>query len=133
MSSIRQLILDSSWIDIKQDPERWDEEKEILENKMKRALYLLEKLEFIKREFNHTRVFATSKNIKTLSEWINIIYDIPYLSDDDKDSAIEILKLILSWSVICVEEIPDKTWLNQYKVRGLVNVLQSLKLIYMIQ
>ena len=129
MSSIRQLILDSSWIDIKQDPERWEEEKEILENKMKRALYLLEKLEFIKREFNHTRVFATSKNIKSLSEWIEIINNVSYLSDEDKDSAIEILKLIVSWRVICVEEIPDQTWLNQYKVRGLINVLQGLKLI----
>jgi hypothetical protein len=96
MSSIKQLILDSSWIDIKQDPERREEEKEILENKMKRTLYLLEKLEFIKREFNHTRVFATSKNIKTLSEGIGVINNIPYLSDEDKDSAIEILKLIIS-------------------------------------
>ena len=63
---------------------------------MKRTLYLLEKLEFIKREFNHTRVFAISKNIKTLSEGIGVINNIPYLSDEDKDSAIEILKLIIS-------------------------------------
>lgn len=96
---------------------------------MKRTLYLLEKLEFIKREFNHTRVFATSKNIKTLSEGIGVINNIPYLSDEDKDSAIEILKLIISWRIICVEEIPDQIWLNQYKVRWLINVLQSLKLI----
>lgn len=129
MSSIKQLILDSSWIDIKQDPERREEEKEILENKMKRTLYLLEKLEFIKRKFNHTRVFATSKNIKTLSEGIGVINNIPYLSDEDKDSAIEILKLIISWRIICIEEIPDQIWLNQYKVRWLINVLQSLKLI----
>ena len=129
MSSIKQLILDSWRIDIKQDPERREEEREILENKMKRALYLLEKLEFIKREFNHTRVFATSKNIKSLSEWVDIINNIKNLSDEDKDSAIEILKLIISWRVICVEDIPDQTGLNQYKVRGLIYLLQNLKLI----
>ncbi len=128
MSSIRQLILDAWWIDIKQDPERWEEEKEIFENKMKRAIYLLEKLDFIKRDFNHTRVFATSKSVKSLSEWIERIKQVNW-SDEDKESAIEILKLIMSWRVICVEEIPDQTGLNKYKVRGLIYLLQNLKLI----
>lgn len=130
MTSVIDLIDASWWINRKEDPEKWEEEKSIYENKVKTALYLLEDRWFIKRKFNHTRVFATSRHLDSALDWFNLIKEYPnFIDEEEREKAAEIFQEILNWWIICVEEIPEKVGLSKKKVKSIIYTLQKLWLI----
>ena len=130
MTSVIDLIDASGWINRKEEPERREEEKSIYENKIKTAIYLLENRGFIKRKFNHTRVFATSRHVDSALDWFKIIQESTlFESDYEKEKASEILKQILNGWIICVEEIPEKIWITKKQVKSIIYSLQKLWLI----
>lgn len=109
--------------------ERRINDKENLETKIRTALYFLEKQQFIKRSFNRTRVFATSKGFKSVHEWIILIDTIREFDDTEKQQAKKILKEIISGRIIRVEDIPDIIGINMRSVLKIINILRLYKLI----
>ena len=75
------------------------------ENKIKTALYLLEKQGFIKRLFNKTRIFATSKQMDNLIKWFEKIDKITNYTEKDKEISKKILKEIFNWEKLTLEDI----------------------------
>ena len=70
VKSAKDFVKDAWWIDKDKFDEEFHKSKNIWETKAKTALYLLEKLWFIKRSFNSTRVWATANNDIPLVESI---------------------------------------------------------------
>lgn len=135
-------LIDSKWagrINIREEYEKWKREEGIFKSKLRTALYLLEDEWFIKRWFNYTRVYATSKHIKSLPEWEEIIrksdlFKAKNSADIEKKDkeiqyALEILKEIFNGWIICVEDIPDKIWINKKFAISLITKLRRLKII----
>ncbi len=124
--SARELAM-RSWLN--NDFEYRDEHKETLEIKIKTSLYFLESKWFIKRSFNSTRVFATSKWIKSINEGEEVIGKIREFTKDQKSYAIKILHNILSGTTIRVEEIPDQIGIKMKEVLMVINIMRKYKLI----
>lgn len=135
-------LIDSKWawwINVREEYEKRKKEENIFKSKLRTALYLLENEWFIRRWFNHTRVFATSKHVKSLAEWEEIIKNSELfkpknlLDVSKKEKEIElvlgILKEIFNWWIVCVEDIPDKMWISKKAAQILIIKLQRLKLV----
>ena len=105
------------------------ENRDALETKLKTALYFLERQGFVKRSFNNTRVFATSRWFKSMNEWIEIIDKIQEFNEAQKSQSKQILQDILSGKIIRVEEIPDQIWIGKREVLTIINTLRKHKLI----
>ena len=84
----------------------WDQGEgiKIIETKIKTALFLLEKTGFIHRGFNRTRVFVTSKEIKSLDIGYRIIDASPF-GDVDKSICKDILREIFVSTHLTIEEV----------------------------
>lgn len=113
---------------------QWNNEEreknhENLTTKIQTALYFFEKSWFIKRIFNNTRVFATSKRIKTVNEGIEIISTINELSDTYKGYAKSILKEIISWGIVSIEDIPDKIGITTKEVANIITILRKYNVV----
>ena len=106
---------------------------------VKTALYILEKTWFIKRWFNKTRIFATSKELDDIKQWYEIIDNIININEKDKQISKEILKHIFSDKQISIEEIalsisnhfPDEVNMRQVikKAENLISIMREEKLL----
>jgi len=123
------------WSIITDSKERKKEKirQERYKSNLKQAIYHLEKLWFIKRWFNKTWVYATSKekwNPIEANEIIEWIPDFKKYWDKYIKRVKEIYHCIESWRVISIEDIPDVvSGISTNKVEKIVKTLYKYKLI----
>lgn len=107
----------------------WDTQIQDLETKIKTTLFLLEKRSFIKRGFNKTRVFVTSKEIKSLPEWFQKIDQIPELDTNNKQHAKEILKNVFTSNHLKIEDLYYQLWITKNEVFRILTILKTHRLL----